>query len=49
MNYEVYIDVTACGNNFLCNFDGKAKEIDEGKCPLPPSPLAMPLMRDPGA
>ena len=27
------IDVTACGNSFLCNFDGKAKESDGGKCP----------------
>ena len=27
------IDITACGISFLCNFDGKAKESDEGKCP----------------
>ena len=25
-------DITACGISFLCNFDGKAKESDEGKC-----------------
>ena len=40
-------DITACSNSFLCNFDGKAKESDGGKCPL--APLAMPLIRDPGA
>ena len=27
-------DITACGISFLCYFDGKAKESDEGKCTL---------------
>ena len=41
------IGITACSNSFLCNFDGEAKESDEGKYHL--IPLAMPLKRDPGA
>ena len=24
------IHITACGNSFLCNFDGEAKESDGG-------------------
>ena len=35
LNELLGTDVTACGNSFLCNLDGKAKESDGGKCPLP--------------
>ena len=31
----------------ICNFDGKTKESDGGKCP--PCPLAKPMIKDPGA